>query len=212
MNQPLSDSALWQHQFTFFKLILPIPEAFGRKGIQTLPYNQASPISSTGPKPDPWLSVKGPRQTPADIPLSALGTIEGDDISLFGGRQWRERPFHDGCCPLVLGLVSGTLLSRRQWCFPYSELLKRWDVVSSSIPPDISTNEKPGLLLITGKGLMKNSVFHDSFASAGTLSPPRKRAFSWVRQSSEPPVPAELAVQVSLQCCSSCIKNILRIA
>lgn len=124
-------------------------------------------------------------------------------------------------CSLAHSWVGGsgafpTLSSSRveMWRAPTTlrSAYKSWDVVSSSIPPEVSTNEKPGLLLITGKGLMKHSVFHDSFASAGTLSPPRKRAFSWVRQSSEPPVPAELAVQVSLQCCSSCIKNILRIA
>lgn len=48
-----------------------------------------------------------------------------------------------------------------------------------------------------------------TFTSAGIPSCPKKYSFFLGKAAapSQPPAPAELAVQVSLQCCSSCVQN-----
>lgn len=157
--------------------------------------------------------MKGPRQTPAEISLSALGTIESGDTRLFGMRQWRERPFHDGCCPLVLGLLSGTLLSRRYWCIHSSELLQYlltrvemwWDHPSHLMS---APRKSQGFSSPQAKVWWNILCFMTpaTFASAGIPSPPKGLFPGW-GSSSKPPVPAGLAVQVSLQYCSSCVQN-----
>lgn len=160
----------------------------------------------TGPKPDPWLSLKGPRQTPAEISLSTLGTMESGDTNLFEGRQWRERPLM-AAGPVFLGLLSGTLLSRRQCCIHYSELLQclltkvetRWD------HPFHLTSASTKSQGFSSQAKVWRSIL--CFMTPATFTSQRKGFFPGWSSISKPPVPAELAVQVTLQRCSCCIQN-----